>query len=308
MADIDGDGKSDLVVWRASTGTWHWLTSLSGYDIAVQGTKQWGNQSLGDVPRIGDIDGDGKSDLVVWRASTGTWHWLTSLSGYDIAAQGQKQWGNQGLGDVPILGDIDGDGKADLAVWRASTGTWHWLTSLSGYDIAAQGQKQWGNQSMGDVPILGDMDGDDEADLVVWRASTGTWHWLTSLSGYDIAAQGQKQWGNQSLGDVPMLAAMEGDGKADLMVWRASTGTWHWLTSLSGYDIAAQGQKQWGNQSLGDVARIGDIDGDGLSDLPVWRASTGTWFWLTSSSGYNYAAAGSKQWGNQSLGDIPMRR
>jgi hypothetical protein len=45
----------------------------------------------------------GKADLVVWRAATGTWFWLTSLSGYNYGAAGQKQWGGQAAGDVPMI-------------------------------------------------------------------------------------------------------------------------------------------------------------------------------------------------------------
>ena len=104
---------------------------------------------------------------------------------------------------MPIGGDIDGDRVADLVVWRASTGTWFWLLSSTGYTF--QGQKQWGNQSLGDVPMLADMDGDRLADFVVWRASTGTWHWLTSSSGYDYNSAGSAQCGNQGLGDVPLI-------------------------------------------------------------------------------------------------------
>jgi len=85
LPDMDGDGTSDLAVWQGSTGRWTWLTTASGFDSRTAGSQQWGNQSLGDVPRTGDIDGDGIADLIVWRASTGTWFWLTSSSGYSYA-------------------------------------------------------------------------------------------------------------------------------------------------------------------------------------------------------------------------------
>ena len=83
------------------------------------------------------------------------------------------------------------------------------------------------------------------------------------------------------------------------MIWRASTGTFFYLTSSSGYNYAAQGQKQWGNSRRNDIPMLGDIDGDGGADLVIWRPGTGTWFWLTSSSGYNLRGAGPEAVGRQ---------
>jgi hypothetical protein len=228
------------------------VTSSSNYDYAVAGSKQWGVST--DIPLTGDIDGDGRTDLIVWRPSSGTFFWLISSANYDYASQGAKQWGNASLGDVPLIGDFDGDRKADLAVWRASTGTWFWLQSTFGFNYANQGSKVWGKQSLGDVPLIGDIDGDRKTDLTVWRASTGTWFWITSSSGYDYASQGNKPWGSQAQSDMPMLGDLDGDGRAELIVWRPGSGIWFWLTAASGYNYAAQSQKTWGTS--GDVPMI----------------------------------------------------
>jgi CSLREA domain-containing protein len=305
-SDLDGDGLADLTVWRAPAGMWYWLTSSSGYSYASAVGKQWGSQAAGDVPFLGDIDGDGVSDLIVWRASAGTWYWLTSTTGYAYASAGSVQWGNQGLGDVPMLADMDGDGKSDLVIWRASTGTWYWLTSSSGSNPASAVGIQWGNQGLGDVPLVADFDGDGLGDLAVWRASTGTFYWLTSSTAFNPAVAGGVQWGNLALGDVPKLADLDGDKHADLIVWRASTGTWFALTSTTGYNAAAAFSRPLG--ATGDTPLIGDLDGDGRAELVVWKPSSGVWSWLTSTSGYSAAAAGVKQWGAQANGDIPMIR
>lgn len=90
---------------------------------------------------------------------------LSSLA----SASSTYLWGT--TGDVPVSGDFDGDGKADLAVFRPSTGQWFVLSSLTAYTTFAS--VTWGQA--GDVPMAGDYGGVQQASVAVYRPSTGQW-------------------------------------------------------------------------------------------------------------------------------------
>ena len=246
--DFDGDGISDVAVFRPTDGNWYVLRSSD----AQMSVFNFGAET--DVPVSADFDGDGKTDYAVFRPSTGNWYiWQSATQDLRVERFGAAD-------DKLVPADFDGDGKADVAVYRG--GIWYIRRSSdNGFEA-----KNYGADT--DTPLTGDFDGDGKSDFSVYRPALGTWFTLQSSSGNSSA----RRFGAET--DVPMAGDFDGDGFADIAQFRS--GFWYILNSTTDFEASQLGTGE-------DKLIVGDFDGDGRADTTTFR--DGLWTIRNSADG-----------------------
>jgi len=256
--DYDGDGKADPAFWRERDESnnsmlyiipssalcpqgWSWHAGLGGC------SKQIGLVGIGDIPVGGDYDGDGKADPAIWREKDSSPRiYIRPSSGrcpYNWSKHAgwggcSKQIGLVGIGDIPVGGDYDGDGKTDPAIWREKGSSPRiYIRPSSGrcpdnWSVHAGWggcSKQIGLVGIGDIPVGGDYDGDGKADPAIWREkdSSPRIYIRPSSGSCPNNWSVHKGWGGCSrqiglvgIGDIPVAGDYDGDGKADPAIWR----------------------------------------------------------------------------------------
>lgn len=279
IGDLDGDGKSDLAVANYAGNTVSVFRNTSTTGGVSFATKV--DFATGSSPKsvsIGDIDGDGKSDLVVTNSgasnSVSVFRNTSTTGGVSFAAKVDF-----GTGSSPwsvSVGDLNGDGKPDVAVANRVSSSVSVLRNTStsgGVSFAAKV-----DFSTGPSPYsvsIGNLDGDGKPDLAVANNgdNTASVFQNTSTSGGAVSFEARVDF---SAGSGPVsisIGDLDGDGKPDLAVANNSGSSASVFRNTSSPGIINAGsfaaKVDFAASSAPQIVSIGDIDGDGKPDLAV---------------------------------------
>ena len=220
--DYDGDGTSDIGIFRGSTGLWAIRKITRVY---------FGGSS--DITVPGDYDGDGTTNIGIFRPSSGLWA-LRNISRIYFGS----------VNDLPVQGDFEGCGTWRLGVFRQSSGLWA---------ICDVTRVYFGGSS--DINAPGDYNGDGTVDIGIYRPSTGLWA-LRNVS--------RTYFGATS--DLPIPSDYDGDGSCEIGIFRETSGLWE----IRGLTRICFGQ-------TGDWICPADFNGDFEDDISIFRDTSGLW-------------------------------
>ena len=235
-----------------------------GFDTATG----WGRVAVGAAVTAAlppeDPCGLSPCDSVVWVDDNGLWGLWDRL--YQTASVSTFYFGNPG--DVPFMGDWDGDGVATPGLYRQSDG----YVYLRNSNTQGNADLEFFFGNPGDVPLVGDFDGDGRDSVSIWRPSEARVFVINEL-GQDGEGLGAADFdfyfGNP--GDTPFIGDFEGDGIDTIGLYRESTGFVYLTNTLA--TGSADLSFFFGNP--GDQILVGDWDGDGDDTVGVYRPSSG---------------------------------
>jgi hypothetical protein len=293
LGDLDGDGDLDLVAGELY-GTFRYFKN-TGSAANPAFTAQTGaanplngqDVGYGSAPALGDLDGDGDLDLVAGE-SNGTFRYFKNTgSATSPAFTAQTGAANplngQDVGDsaVVALGDLDGDGDLDL-VAGGYDGFFHYFENTGSATSPAFAERTGAANPLNgrdvgiySAPVVGDLDGDGDLDLVAGE-EYGTFRYFENTGSATSPAFVQRTaaanpLNGQDVGSfpTPALGDLDGDGDLDL-VSGENNGAFFYFVNLAGTLVPQNGAANPLNgQSLGfdSSPALGDLDGDGDPDL-----------------------------------------
>ena len=286
IADVNGDGINDIVVTD-------WVGRVDVLNVSGASLPGWprfldSGTTLLSPAVVGDVDGDGRSEIAVIDLFTPNNLYLLGSDGTTLP--GWPRTINPSAPDgvyysYPAMGELDGDSTREIVVGAADGRVL--ALNADGTDVPG-----WPQATAGvpvNSPAVGDLDGDGSPEVVA--GLTGViqngalinllyaWHADgTPLPGWPVRYDGPIT--NSFFGvSAPALADLDGDGKADVMVSNEAPD------SLSAY--AVNGTVLAGfpkpTMNIGAFAvntpAAADLDGDGLLELAWIDFSGNLYVW-----------------------------
>jgi len=286
VGDVNGDGKADAVAIDPARGAFVALSTGTAFAKQSQWTSDfaWYGDALN--PRVlGDVNGDGKEDMVGFMPEQGVYVGLSTGTGFAPATLWSTafQTYTPQINYPRMVADVNGDGKDDIVAFHYLEGVYVGLSTGSSFAEPTRWTTDfaWRNDDW-DHRVLADVNGDTLADVVGFKYGDGGGVFVGLSTGSAFAPAslwfpGLIWWGPQ-LRYPRMAADMNGDGLADVVAFDPGDGrgTFVWLSTGSSFVKTGQWSPEF--NWLNDPWRprlVDDANGDGRADVIAYEFEVG---------------------------------
>ncbi len=247
--------------------------------ISAMRTHRWVKAVVHETPHVGDVNGDGKDDIVTFTHGSQRKVYVALSTGSGFAPSSIWHHDFAHAEHLPMLGDFNGDGKADLF---AFTQLGDVAVALStGSSFSGGNYRSSVVMGMDAVPVIGDVTGDGRDDVIVAFAdeSADVFVMRSTATGFGAFTKWHDAFGHE--GETLEAADVNGDGRDDLVAFSQGTALERVhvaLSSGSAFGTASIWNEDF--SSSGAMPGAGDLDGDGDEDLVSFSRSDSGNVWV----------------------------
>lgn len=312
VGDFSGDGKDDL--FRVNPGNSVTMIRSGGTSFpsatTYNGSLPSWQMGAGDKFLVGDWDGDGKDDLLVWNHTS----WSTSYIGFYRSTgtglavyarfDGSMPGWQMAAGDKYHVGDFDGDGRDEICAFNGTSWSLKWFgmfrSTGAGIVHVRNDSTTWAGWNMGanDQHHVGDFDGDGKSDIYTWNGADWSSRYLgmmrslgNTFATIALYTGSVPNW-QMATGDKLLPADVDGDGKCDLVAFNTTSWSSTFLGAFksTGTGVNAVYQQGpiggWNFTSSDSLLAANFSGGSGWIDLIV---RSNTWLGLLRSNASSFS-------------------
>ena len=296
VADVNGDGRTDIVTFDAVGSRAGVLLGQAGGGFATASIYPTGNGPVGVA--VADVNGDGRPDIVTANFFGNSAGVLLGLAGGGFAMASTYSAGANSLPYGVAVADVNGDGRPDIVTANSNLNSAGVLLGLVGGGFAPVSPYSTGAGSSPRSVAVADVNRDGRPDIVTANYNSNTAGVLLGQAGGGFAAVTTYPTGGSQPNDVA-VADMNSDGRPDIVTANPGSSTAGVLLGQVGGGFAAVSTYSTGGRAPQGVG-VADVNGDGRPDIVTANSSSDTVGVLLGQAGGGFATASTFSTGTNS--------